>query len=185
MTSSKPTGQLTSSERNLARRQYFDPTWGFGGDLFRMSPFALLRMMTEQMDRAFSAPGGVESSGGMETWRPAIEVREKDGNLIVSADLPGIDEKDVKIEMTDDVLTIQGERRLDREEERGRFHTSEHRYGSFYRAVQLPEGVQADQVKAEFHNGELKITMPVTESKVNRRQIQIQTTKQEATAARR
>jgi HSP20 family protein len=162
--------QQGTSSRGVSRRQLSDPAFGFGGDLFRMNPFAVLRMMTEQMDRAFGEGFG----GSSQNWNPALEVREKDGNLVVCADLPGLEDKDVKVEVTEDVLTIQGERRREHEEGEGRSHRMERSYGSFYRSIQLPEGAQADQAKAEFRNGVLEVTMPLTQPKSNRRQIPIQ-----------
>ena len=170
--------QQESGTGSVARRQYFDPTFGFGGDIFRMSPFALLRMMTEQMDREFGGFGSTQNTGAsgssVAAWRPALEMREKDGNLVISADLPGLNEKDVNVEVADDMLVIQGERRSEHEEGQGTTHRTERSYGRFYRAVQLPDGAQADQARAEFHNGVLQITVPTQEPKSNRRQIPIQ-----------
>ena len=152
-----------------------NPYGAWGGDLFSMSPFALLRAMTDEMDRAFSgvAPG-VRGEGGFQNWIPAMEVREKDGNLVVIADLPGIDKNDVKVEFTDNVLTIEGERKSEYEEGEGRAHRSERSYGHFYRALQLPEGARADQAKAEFRNGVLEVKIPLDQTKSNRKQIPIQ-----------
>ncbi len=175
------TTQQSSGERNLARRQTLDPMFGFGGDLFRMSPFTLLRMMTEQMDRAFTGTSGTESSeGSRASWMPALEVREKDGNLVICADLPGIDEKDVKIEVVDNMLTIEGERRREHQEGEGKAHRTERSYGRFYRAIELPEGAQAEQAKAEVRNGVLEVKIPVAQPNVNRRQIPIQAGAQKA-----
>jgi len=159
--------------RAATRRQDYDPFSGFGGDLFRMSPFALLSMMTDQMDRAFGRVQGSGFSGGQQSWMPALETREKDGNLIVCADLPGVDQKDVKVELNEDVLTIEGERRREHEEGEGGSHRTERSYGRFYRAIQLPQGAQADQVKAEFKNGVLEVKIPVPQQQTNRRQIPI------------
>src|SRR5262249_11151246 len=92
--------QETTQE--VSTRRHLDPLWGFGGDLFRMSPFALLSMMTEQMDRAFSGlTGGRGATGEIISWTPSVEVREKDNNLIVCADLPGVDHRDLKVEVVE------------------------------------------------------------------------------------
>jgi HSP20 family protein len=85
---------------------------------------------------------------------------EKDGNLIVETELPGILREAVKINCSDHTLTIQGETKKDEEEKREGYYRSERRYGSFYRSVALPEGVSAAKAKAEFKDGVLKITMP-------------------------
>ena len=111
-------------------------------------------------------------------WTPAMEVREKDGNLIVCADLPGIDNNDVKVEIENDMLVIEGERKREHTEEREGWHRSERSYGSFYRAIPLPEGAKADDAKADFHNGVLEVRIPLEEPKSNRRQIHIQSSGQ-------
>lgn len=150
------------------------PFGAWGGDLFSMSPFALLRAMTDEMDRTFSGVAPSLRSEGGFNWIPAMEVREKDGNLIVIADLPGIDKNDVTVELADNVLTIEGERKNEYEEGQGKSHRSERTYGHFYRAIQLPEGAHADQAKAEFRNGVLEVKVPLDQSKSNKRQIPIQ-----------
>lgn len=180
MQGSSNRGQTTSvsksgdQPREMSRREYFDPTWGFGGDLFRMSPFTLLRMMTEQMDREFSGSPGQRQGSARSSFIPPLEVRRKGDNVIVYADLPGIDPKDVKVEVVEDMLTISGERKQEHEQQEGGFHRTERSYGNFYRSVQLPEGTKTDQAKASFNNGVLEITVPVEEPKENRRQIPIQ-----------
>ena len=142
-------------------------------EFISMNPFTLMRRFTEEMDRVFSGRGG---NGGREVgiWAPAIEVREREGNLVVSAELPGLSKEDVKIEVNDDALVIQGERKREREEEREGIHRSERFYGSFYREIPLPEGAKTDQAKAQFNNGILEVTVPIPESRRNTRQIPIE-----------
>ena len=86
----------------------------------------------------------------------------------VKADLPGLKKEDVKIDITDDAITIQGERRSEHQEEREGVYRSERSYGSFYRVVPLPEGAMTDQAKATFNNGVLEITMPAPPEQVTR-----------------
>ncbi len=163
----------TEQERSVARRGYNSPF--FGGDFFSLSPFAMLREMTDWMDRSLT--GGPYRSGlARETavWAPYIEVREKDNILIVSADLPGIDPKDVLVEEENGLLVIHGERRREHTEEREGFRRSERSYGSFYRTIPLPEGARTDEAKAEFRNGVLEIKVPIEESKSHRRAIPVQ-----------
>jgi len=137
-----------------------------------MSPFALMRRMTEEIDRGFS--GANVSSGKMSAWAPAIEVLQREGNYIVRAELPGLKPEEVKVEIANDALTIQGERRLESEQESGGVRHTEHRYGAFYRAIPLPEGANADQARARFENGVLEVTMPAPEQRAKRREIPIQ-----------
>ena len=152
----------------------WDP-WGFSlrpADFFSSSPFSLMRRMSEEMDRAFAHtfgyPGG--SSGG---WYPAIDVREQNGQLQVHAELPGLKPEDVKVEVTDDALIIHGERKYEREHQAGKAYRSERHYGEFYREIALPQGVKADQAKAQFNNGLLEITVPIPEEASRRREIPI------------
>lgn len=168
----------TEQERSLSRRENY-PFPSLGGDLFSWSPFALLREMTDWMDRSMSGfpqQQGAGAGTGTRThqWSPAIEVRQKDNNLIVSADLPGLDPKDVKLEVDNDYLVIQGERKQEHTEEREGWHRTERSYGSFYRSIPLPEGARTDQAKADFRNGVLEIKIPFEQSKSTRHQIQIQ-----------
>jgi HSP20 family protein len=107
-------------------------------------------------------------------WIPAIEVDYKDGNLVVSAELPGLDEGDINVQVVNDTLVIQGERRDEREEDEEGVRRTEIRYGQFYRAIPLPEGAQTDQARAEFQNGVLRITIPAPQAKDNTRQIPVQ-----------
>ena len=139
-----------------------------------MSPFALMRRFTDEMDRVFEGRGR-ESGGQRAQWSPAVEVTERDGKLEVVADLPGIKENDVKVEVTDEGLVIQGERKQEHEERREGYYRSERSYGQFYRVIPLPEDANVDQARAEFHNGELRISIPVPEQQRRTRQIPIGT----------
>ena len=101
-------------------------------------------------------------------------MRERDGNLVVSAELPGLNKEDVKVEVTADGLIIQGERKREHEEDRGGVHRSERSYGSFYRSIPLPEGANIEQAKAQFNNGVLEVRVPIPKSQQKTRQIPIE-----------
>ena len=105
---------------------------------------------------------------------PPIEVLERDDRLVVRAELPGLSKDDVKVEVTDDLLTIVGERREEREETREGYRHSERRYGRFSRSVPLPEGVSPEDVRCTFQNGALEITMPAPQRVERSRRIEIQ-----------
>jgi HSP20 family protein len=93
--------------------------------------------------------------------KPAMESFVQNGNLVVRADLPGVDPKEVNISVTGDVLTVKGERRHKKEETKeGEFTRQEIAYGSFERSIRLPEGIDADKIKATYDKGVLEITMP-------------------------
>jgi HSP20 family protein len=101
-----------------------------------------------------TAPG---TSGGV--WTPPIETEERDGRLYVRTELPGLSKGDVKIEVTEDVLTIEGERRQQSEKKEGSYYRSERSYGYFSRSIALPEGANADTAKATFKDGVLEIAI--------------------------
>lgn len=144
-------------------------------DLFTLSPLGLMRRFADEMDRMFSSLGGPASSTSLDelAWVPALEVRQNDNNLLISAELPGVTEKDVRVEATPDGLVIQGERKQEYSGEEGGVRRSERVYGQFYRVIPLPEGANVENAQASFENGVLKITIPVPESQQNRRQIPI------------
>jgi HSP20 family protein len=92
----------------------------------------------------------------------------RNNELVVRADLPGLNKDDVKVDVTEDSITIQGERKREQEEEREGVYRSERAYGSFYRVIPLPEGTIADQAKATFKDGVLEVTMPAPPEQVRR-----------------
>jgi HSP20 family protein len=141
------------------------------GELFGMNPFALMRQFTKDMDRAFSPSWGEEFAPG--AWVPTIEVNQANGNLMITAELPGIKTEDVKVEVTNDALTIQGERKHEKKEEKEGVYRSERCYGRFYRTIPLPDGSKTDQIKAEMKNGVLEVKIPVAESKEKGRQVPV------------
>jgi HSP20 family protein len=99
--------------------------------------------------------------GTTSLWYPQIEVSEKQGNLVVCADLPGLKKEDVQLEVHDDQLVLQGERRNESSQTEGGIYRTERSYGSFYRTIPLPDGVNPDQVRATFKDGVLEVTVPV------------------------
>jgi HSP20 family protein len=178
--SNRPQQGERAGERQggLAHRQsYYPSAW-------RSSPFAMMNRFADEMDRIFEdfgfgrdwlAPRFGRGWGEMSqaAWSPQIEAFEHGGQFIVSADLPGLTKDDVKVEINDDALTIQGERKRESEEKREGFHRSERSYGSFLRSIPLPEGVKADEAKAKFRDGVLEITMPALHRSESGRSIEI------------
>jgi HSP20 family protein len=94
------------------------------------------------------------------TWAPQVETFRKDGNIVVRADLPGLTKDNVNIEVDDDVLVISGERSDETRDERDDYYRSERSYGRFFRAIQLPDGADADKIDATFKDGVLEVTIP-------------------------
>jgi HSP20 family protein len=98
---------------------------------------------------------------GQGLWHPQVEVRERDGKLVVCADLPGARKEDVHVEIRDKALILQGERHQESEQNEGGFYRSERSYGHFQRVIPLPEGVNPEQAQASFKDGVLEITLPL------------------------
>jgi HSP20 family protein len=145
------------------------------------SPFNLMRRLSDDMERMFDEfglrrPLGLlpEEKPAFE-WAPAIEVFEKENKLFVRAELPGLTKEDVKIDVTDELLTIQGERKQEKEEKEKGYIRTERFYGTFYREITLPEGAKPDLAKASFKDGVLEIELPVeVAKKVAGRRLQIE-----------
>jgi HSP20 family protein len=156
-------------------------------DIFTASPFELMRRFSEDMDRLFEGVGprwgAMQEEGGL--WSPPIEVSEQDGQFVVCAELPGIRKEDVKVELTPRGLMITGERKRDREERREGFYRSERSYGTFSRTIPIPEEANLEQAKAQFEDGILKVSLPVPESKRQRREIPIEAGSQQGKATNR
>lgn len=169
------------AQSGLVRSQ--TPGWGLGSASGR-SPFAMMRRMMEDMDRMFEDFGLTRTGGlgtglasplfsgldrdltsslgesGLGQWSPAVEVLEKGDKLLVRAEIPGVSKDDVSIDLTDDLLTIQGERRQESEDRGEGYYRSERSYGRFVRSIPLPEGVDTDKADARFRDGVLEITLP-------------------------
>ena len=118
-------------------------------------------------DEFFSAPvagrGGRESLTG--AWQPAVDVYEEDSAFVIKAELPGIDKKDISLDVSDGVLTLKGERRHASEEKKDNYYRREMAYGSFQRAFRLPGDVSADLIKADYKDGVLTIEIPKPEER--------------------
>jgi len=132
----------------------------------RADPFALLRA---DFDRFFTEPGwpafrwptfrfGRDEEAA---WNPQVDVFQRDNRLVTRIDLPGLKKEDIKVEVTDGHLAISGERKKEEEEKGEQFYRCEREYGSFYRAVPLPDGVKLEDVKATFADGVLEVSVPL------------------------
>jgi HSP20 family protein len=97
---------------------------------------------------------------GVGDWHPRVDISENDGQYLVNADIPGVAKEDIKITIDNDVLTIQGERKQEQEEENKHFHRVERFYGSFIRSFTLPDDADAAALKAAAQEGQLTVTIP-------------------------
>jgi HSP20 family protein len=146
------------------------------------NPFTLMRRVGDEMERVFDEFGFRRPLGFFTKpevkafeWTPAIELYEKDKNFYIRAELPGLTKKDVKIDVLNDVLTLQGERKYEKEDKEEGYFRSERFYGNFYRQILLPEGVKPDLAKATFKDGVLEIEMPLEVKKpIEARRLEIE-----------
>ena len=120
------------------------------------SPFRdLAREMEDTFGRFFPAWSSEERG-----WMPAIDMVDQNDEIVVKADLPGLDEKDIEVTVQDGTLTIRGERKAEKEEKKEDYYYAERSYGAFMRSLPLPRGVDADKVKATFKKGVLEVHLP-------------------------
>jgi HSP20 family protein len=135
----------------------------------RWEPFRDLVTLQERMNRLFdeSYRGGRGTAedewslGG--SWAPAVDIYEHEGNIVLTAELPGVDPKDVDIRLENNVLTLRGERKWSKDVDRENYHRVERSYGSFTRSFTLPNVVDTEKIKADFKDGMLRLTLPKRE----------------------
>ncbi|HXV67508.1 MAG TPA: Hsp20/alpha crystallin family protein [Nitrospira sp.] len=135
--------------------------------LVRWDPFRELEDMSERLNRVFTRPA-LRTTGGKEhltvaDWIPTVDISESDGEYLIKAELPEVKKEDVKVTVEDGVLTLQGERRQEKEEKGKRFHRVERSYGSFVRSFTLPESIDESGVRADYKDGVLNLHLPKTE----------------------
>lgn len=135
--------------------------------LVRWDPFRELEDMSERLNRVFARPA-MRNNAGKENltvadWMPVVDISETDGEYLIKAELPEVKKEDVKVTVEEGVLTIQGERRQEKEEKGKRYHRVERSYGSFVRSFTLPESVDEAGVKAEYKEGVLHLHLPKSE----------------------
>ncbi len=131
--------------------------------IIRWDPFRDLMTLREKMNRLFEETfitRGEEKELVSGTWTPSVDIYETENALILSAEVPGIEENDIEIKIENSTLTLHGERKFEKETKEENFHRIERAYGSFHRSFTLPNYVDQDKIKAEHENGILKITMP-------------------------
>jgi HSP20 family molecular chaperone IbpA len=143
--------------RDLARRER-DLGLSRGDWLASRDPFTeIFRRFSEAFDAWPFAVSPARGQTGSTGWRPHLEAFQRGDEFVVRADLPGLEKKDVNVEVQEDALIIKGERTEERQQDDRGYYSSERRYGEFCRVVPLPEGAIADSVKASFNNGVLEV----------------------------
>jgi HSP20 family protein len=128
-------------------------------------PFTEIETIREQLDKAFDGLAAARDNSEA-AWMPALELADAGDNFVLKAQLPGIDPKDIDVQVTREAISISGERRYENTEEKPRYVRSEFRYGKFYRVLSLPAHIQNDSVQVEYKDGILTLTLPkVTEAR--------------------
>jgi HSP20 family protein len=125
----------------------------------RWDPFRELSTIQDRMNRLFQDSYGQDQELGTSAFAPPVDVYEDEHNIVLKVEVPGIDEKDIDIRLENNTLVVRGERKFENEEKEENFHRVERRYGSFVRTFTLPNTVNAENVKADYDKGVLRITL--------------------------
>ncbi len=137
--------------------------------LIRWEPVRELSSIQSEMNRLFNTffdtPTSANGQSAHRRWLPAMDLVETEGEFVLRVDLPGLTEKDVNIELDDNVLTVSGERKAEHEERKEGYYRVERASGSFRRSLTLPEGVDAEAIKAQVDSGVLEIRIPKPEQR--------------------
>lgn len=137
-------------------------------NLVRFDPFRDMRVLQFRFDRLFSDAFTRATNAGNDeplraSWLPSVDVQENESQITLRAELPGLAEEDVELTVDKGRLTIQGEKRLEKEDTDGDYRRIESSYGSFYRSFPLPDSIDQDKIEAHFGNGVLNVVLPKTE----------------------
>ncbi len=129
----------------------------------RWDPFRDLRQMDDTMNRLWRGYGGVPAA--TEDWNLALDVVQHEDDIVVKASVPGVKAKDIDVSFEDNVLTVKAEKKLDFTDEKSNYLVRERSYGSFYRALRLPETIDSEKIECAFEDGVLTVTLPKAEEK--------------------
>ena len=133
--------------------------------LIRWQPFQEMETLRRQMDQMFDELAGFQRGESANlTWKPSVELEDAGERLILRAEIPGVEAKDLDIDVSRDAVAIRGENRYEKEIEEKGFFRSEFRYGKFERVIPLPVEIENEQVQAEFKNGILTLNLPKVEA---------------------
>src|SRR5215813_6336976 len=142
----------------------------------RWDPFRDLSLLQDRMNRLFNDAGRTwrpDEPSATTTWSPAVDIFETENEIMVQAELPGVDRKDITLHLENNVLTLKGERRFEKETKQENYHRIERAYGGFSRAFSIPAIVDEEKIRADYKDGILKIGLPKKEQ-VKPKQIKIE-----------
>jgi HSP20 family protein len=140
--------------------------------IVRYDPFRDLRTLQEEVNRLFSTNltrGFGEEGIGRGAWNPSVDIYENKDQIVLEAELPGMNRDDFELSVENNVITLRGERQFEKKEDSDNYHRVERSYGSFTRSFTLPQSVSADGATAEYRNGVLRVTLPKREETKARR----------------
>lgn len=144
--------------------------------LIRFDPFRDIATLQDRLNRYFSEPTRTFSEdASLGTWMPAVDIFEKEDNVVLRAELPGMQEKDINVHVENGILTLRGERKRDTEVSNESFHRAERYYGTFTRTFALPTTVDVQKIRALYKDGLLEVVLPKAEAAKPKR-IEIKTT---------
>ena len=134
--------------------------------IIRWDPYRDMITLRDRMNRLFedmSTPKGEEKDIMPGAWAPSVDIYENENEVVLAAEIPGVDEQDVEIKVEDNNLTLRGERKFEKETKEENYHRIERSYGSFARRFALPNSIDAEKVAAEYKDGLLTLTLPKRE----------------------
>jgi len=136
-------------------------------NLIKWNPFSELEDISSRLNQIFGRSAASATTGHevmkVADWAPSVDISETDQAFVIKAEIPGVKKEDVKVTVDNGVLTIQGERKMEKEEKGKTFHRIERSYGSFVRSFRVPTDVDDSKAKAEFKDGMINVTLPKSE----------------------
>ncbi|HJV93678.1 MAG TPA: Hsp20/alpha crystallin family protein [Azonexus sp.] len=136
-------------------------------NLTKWDPLSELEAMSSHLNRIFGRPAlpgaAAHDMLKMADWTPSVDISETDKEFLIKAEIPGVKKEDVKVTIESGMLTIKGERKMEKEEKGKKFHRVERSYGSFVRSFRIPDGVDESKIKAEFKDGVMNVALPKSE----------------------
>lgn len=141
-------------------------------NLIKWDPFKELEDVSNRLNRLFGRASNAEESDqnmlAVADWSPSVDISETNDAYLIKGEIPGVKKEDVKVSVQDGMLTIQGERKMEKEEKNKKFHRVECSYGNFVRSFRMPDDADESKVKAEFKDGMLNVSLPKTEKAKSR-----------------
>ena len=138
-------------------------------NLVKWNPWREMETFSDRVNRLFSGSFfptvWVSEESGLRDWRPVVDVFDHDEKVVIKAELPGVDKKDIHVDVKDGILTLRGERSYENELKEENYHRKERAFGKFHRSFALPEGLDPDKIEADYKDGVLKVEIPKSEEK--------------------